>query len=353
MGLLIDVIYVLLFAVFLSVAIAASFGLWRKHKAYIGHLRIDYRNPSSGGRSYYIVPDTKTKTLDYFTSLLSLKAVKYAPMVYDIASFSDDKKNVNLIRSPTGKKGDNLDVPEGRSLNSQAACANYASLMSNSVTNVMEFYDICKKADFRVGEMVSWIPKKKNSSETIAKIMRISYDGIAIAYPNPEYQSNIQGNKSVDGIPKLLNKVFDFENYKELKQTMSLIDKKNLDPIGYNNFFTGEWVMVTGGIRKVEDANVITIPTKQAIAQSISNTNEFVLDRSGFLEKHSGLIIGLLILTFTGLTAMFVFYGANSWQTGMTADITAYAAQLGLGHAGAIATTTTIAPVPNATPTIT
>ena len=331
-------IWILLIIGLCIIGIFVALAVWRKIRAFNLHVMKDYRNPGKAVQKFYVIKDIKTKSLDYYSNLLTPWATRHVPL-YDIGAYADANKVVKVIRSPTGRAGDDMDVPIGVSLNSQAAAGDYAKMLSDAVTNMMQFFDICKKEDFRIGEIVEWEPAQPPApvassvmsmvngawqrnepavpvqNKFTAKIIAITYDGITIEYSNPAYDVNIAGSK------KYLAHKVPSADYTELAHTMKSKDKLALEPLGYSDFFTERFVMEKFGIRKVEDASVITIPQKTAIASLSSRANEFIMDRAGFLEKHASLLVGLMILLFAGLTAIFVFYGANTFYAGITGDI--------------------------------
>ena len=347
MGLATLILWIVLIAGLCIVGVFAVFGLWRKYKAWVYVIAKDYRNPDKGKTRYYAVIDKDDKSIKYFSNLFTPFMTRKVPLVYDPSSFSDDQKRVKLIRSPTGKPGDDMDVPIGLSLNSQAAALDYAKGVSDSVTYLLPFYDKCKQMDLRVGEnvVIEVKRKSKNLEKINGMITEINHLGVGFTY-----QDGVKNEK-----PIMKTVMLDYDNLPELKSTMKLEDKQKLKPLGYSNFFTDSWVMQRFGIRKVEDANIITIPGKTAIAQFVNGSNEFVKEGQSFVERHIGAILGMMCMVLFGLATIFVFYGANSFYAGITADIGALASSLGVhvpAAAGStasagIGTTTTIPLISN------
>lgn len=117
-------------------------------------------------------------------------------------------------------------------------------------------------------------------------------------------------------------------------------DKKELsDKI--NSIFNKVNVMQTLGVRNVENANIVTLPQKMAVASLSSRANEFITERSGWLEKHSGLIVGLMIMMFVVVGFVILMYGASNYLNNLSSlthsAVNTYTNLLGIGnHTGSI-----------------
>lgn len=327
----------------IALCILGFFGvwaLWRKFKAYVFIIVRDYRNPDKGSFKYYAVPNKDDKSIKYYNNLFTPWMSRKVPLVYDPAAFADDTKRVRLIRSPTGKPGDDMDVPIGLSLNSQGAARDYARMVSDSVSYMIPFYEKCKKLDIRIGESAIIMAKRRGVTEKInGTITGASFLGIDFSYQN---------GLDEKGKPIIKKVLITEDQVDELKLTMTSEDRKKLDPLGYSDFFNEEWVMQKFGIRKVEDANIITIPSKTAIAQFNTGNNEFIKDGQGFFQKNIGAVLGLMCLVLFGVAVLLAFYGGNTFYAGITADVAGYQAT----HSGPATTILATTTIPQATTTI-
>lgn len=310
-------------------------GLWRKMKAVPIEVMKDYRNPSRKPTSYYGMVDKRDGSIKFFARSIDFSFTRKIP-IFDLNAWKDPKGKVKGVIGVSGRPGDDMFVPYGTALLSQAAANDYAKTVSDSVTNIMSLYEQCKKMDLRVGEQAQIEVKKGKQTEKLkGTISKINYLGVVFTYMNSPMAKTI---------------VLSAEDVGELKPILSQEQKQVLKPLSYSDFFTEEWVMQKMGIRRVENASIMTVAQKQAIANSINNNNEFINDGRGFLEKHFAIVISLVALLFIGVMFMLGFYGANTFYSGVIGDVSALASNLGV-HGTAVATsgatgsTTTISTV--------
>lgn len=77
-------------------------------------------------------------------------------------------------------------------------------------------------------------------------------------------------------------------------------------------------VMTTLGVRNVENANIVTLPQKMAVASLSSRANEFITERGGWLDRHSGLVVGLMIMMFVVVGFVILMYGASNYLNNLS-----------------------------------
>jgi hypothetical protein len=328
----IDVIaWLILLGGLLTFGCLGMLGLWRKYKAYVYHVR-DFRSGSDKLKKYYVIADKNDKSLKYYNNLFTPWMTRKVPLVYEPGSFAIDGKHVRLIRSPTGKPGDDMDVPIGTALNSQASAMDFMRKLSDEISVALPIYNTFKTHDYRIGERgtVEFVVRGKNGKlgdvkSLDATITGVARDGITVSY-------ELAGKKQARTLRE--------DEIQEFKSSMSRQQKLTLPEFDYSDFFTAEWLMQRFGITRVEDASIITIPSKQAIARFNSGGNEFVKEGAPWLERHSGVVIGVLILFVAGLTAYFVMQGGTAFYQGIAGDVGALAQNLGVHGNYTIPTTT-------------
>ena len=292
----------------LIVLCIGGFALWRKQKAYRFVVEKDYRNPQAGRKKWYAVPDMGAKAIRLYNNLVTPWPAKNVPL-FDINAFADSDKTVHLVRGVTGRPADDMLVPMGLTLLSQAAAFDYAKDVSNAVGSLMQLYDAVDENHLRIGDTCEYVVDNKTIS---GKITKVDYTGAVFSYIE---------SFSADGSPNYERYLLGVKELASLTVTTPQENKDLLDVVGYSDFFSTEWVMKTFGIRRVEDANIVTIPQKTAVASLASKANEFVINRSGFLEKHSGLVIGCILIFIVGISVYIILNGANTFYAGITSDV--------------------------------
>ena len=290
-------------------------GLYRKWKGWVIEVKKDYRNPDKRPQKFYAMVDKPDNSIRYYSSSMNPWQTRKVPL-YDLSAWADSARHITVVRGVTGKPGDDMDVPIGLSLNSQAACNDYAKLMSDSITHILPFYDKCKEIDLRVGEIGAITVKRNGVNTKLAgTITRIDYRGAVFEYDT--------GKKDRKDEPIMKTIMLDHDNINEFKTMMDKEEKQRLSPLGYSNFFTTMFVMQKMGVRKVEDANVMTIPAKQSIANFINGNNEFVNEGLGLFEKHFFKFFALGFFLILALSVYFVINGNLQWNSGVTAQLIA------------------------------
>lgn len=96
----------------------------------------------------------------------------------------------------------------------------------------------------------------------------------------------------------------------------------NYDKKAWNDKIIGKFtklgVMTTLGVRNVENANIVTLPQKMAVASLSSRANEFITERGGWLDRHSGVIVGLMIMMFVVVGFVIMMYGASNYLNNLS-----------------------------------
>lgn len=224
----------------------------RKRKAYVLSIEKDYRNPQSGRRTFYALYNSKVKYYELYNNILSWKPERGLANV-DLKAFVDNFGRVRCIRSPTGKPGDDMIVPIGLALNGQAAALDVAQKLSDGVTGILTKAGLAYKKMQNVKDISSL------SDEELTQLFSPA--------------------------------------------TIDLFKKS----------FTADWVMKTVGVLSVEDASVITIPQKNAIASLNTRANEFILEHASWLESHYQVFIGIVSIIIVAVSMVLIFYGAGNY----------------------------------------
>jgi hypothetical protein len=248
-------VYAAIVLLIIGVLIVMTIGIIvfiRKRKAYVLSIEKDYRNPQSGRRTFYALYNSKVKYYELYNHILAWKPERGLANV-DLKAFVDNFGRVRCIRSPTGKPGDDMIVPIGLALNGQAAAADAAQKLSDGATEILT------KAGLAY--------KKLQSVKDIAKLTKEELDTLF----SPA--------------------------------TVDLFKKS----------FTAEWVMKTMGVPRVEDASVITIPQKNAIASLNTRANEFIIEHASWFESHYQVFIGILSVVIVAVSMVLIFYGASNY----------------------------------------
>lgn len=260
----------------LVVIIVVAIYFWRKKKSVVLTIERDYRNPGASKTVFYAIYNSNFKQYDLFKNIFSFKPVRGLANV-DLKAYTDAFGRVKAVRGVTGKPGDDMIVPVGLALNSQAAANEYAQTMSDGITARFQHVSL-------VHARVKGVDLDKLEKKELAKLIQITGLGI-------DALKKIQLMKDED-VKKL--------SEKEISETLKTT-------------FTPEWVMQTLGIRTVEDANIITIPQKNAIASIGSRANEFIHDHAGWWEKNAGIFIGIMCMIMLAVSIVILFYGASQY----------------------------------------
>ena len=121
-------------------------------------------------------------------------------------------------------------------------------------------------------------------------------------------------NKVSDGVNEGVNAIL--REYQEkdpdFKYDKNIVNEKII------NKFTKTWVMKSFGVRNVENANIVTLPQKMAVASLSSRANEFITERGGWLDRHSGLVVGLMIMMFVVIGFVILMYGASNYLNNLS-----------------------------------
>ena len=255
----------------LVVVIIGAIYFWRKKKAVILSIEKDYRNPQAGWTVFYAIYSKQLKYYELFTNALSFKPVRGLANV-DLKAYTDNFGRVRAVRGVSGKPGDDMIVPVGLALNSQASANEYAQMMSDGIS--ARFQHIGLVYQKIKGIDLDNIEKKE--LKTLIQTTGLNLDSL----------KTIQQMKQED-----VSKLSDQDMDKFLKAS-----------------FTPEWVMQKLGIRRVEDANIITVPQKNAIASLNTRANEFIVDHSGWWDKHGGMFIGIMCIMIVSIGIVMIMY---------------------------------------------
>ena len=278
--LLIEIALVLIVIVCIVGIVVAAIYFWRKKSAILLSIEKDYRNPQAPKTIYYAIYNNGIKQYDLYTKLLSFKP-KLGLANVDLKAFADVYGRVRAVRGVTGKPQDNLIVPLGLSLNSQAAANEYAQTISDGIS-----------ARFQRITIVH------------AKLKDLNLDTMDAKARNELVKSTALSVESLKTIQQMQEK------------DVALLSTEDMDKF-LKASFTSEWVMQKMGVRKVEDANIITISQKNAIASIGSRANEFISDHSGWWDKNAGIFIGLMCIIITAVSMSILLYGAGQYLGGI------------------------------------
>ncbi len=259
-GALIDAAIIIIVIAVIAVSIIGLIAFWRFRKSYRLTIEKDYRNPQAARKTFYAMYSPKLKYYELFSNILAFKAERGLANV-DLKAFANRKGEVTAIRSPTGKPGDDMIVPIGLPITGQAEAQERADRISNGVMKILQEAGIAYE---KLKEL------NKLGTLTDAEVQKMFS------------QATIQRFKSA---------------------------------------FTSKWLLQEVGLNQIQDAAIITIPQKNAIASLNTRANEFVIDHTGWWEQHGGLIVGITTLIFVAVGVSIMMYGAQSYLTHLGASI--------------------------------
>lgn len=259
-SLLVEIAIAIIAIVVVIFTVIGLIAFWRFRKSYTLTIEKDYRNPQASRKKFYAIYNYKKKYYELFTNLLAFSAERAIANV-DLKAYVDSYGKVRCVRSPTGKPGDDMIVPIGLPITGQADAAETADKFSNAIIGVFQ--------------------KAGIAHEKLSDLKKL-------------------GTLSDEEVRKM----FSENTIKEFKTA-----------------FTSDWVLKTVGLKPIQDASIITIPQKNAIASLNTRANEFVIDHSGWWEQHGGLVIGLMTIMFMVVGISIMMYGAQSYLTHLGASV--------------------------------
>jgi hypothetical protein len=269
----------------------------------------DMRNPGKSAEKYYAIYDKSIPTIRIYKNLFQPTSTFIMPPV-DMKSYQFIDGAIYGYRGISGNQDEDTITLLSWPLVGQVNASQKSAHMSDAVCNTLKFMDVCRK--YKVGSTVNFELDK----ETLEGIITdMGYDGLEIVAMTKQKRlveiEDLDGRRKVEKeeevpIKYLLSTVTDISNahIKEIKKP------ENEKDIGYDRFFTTDWMMANFGIVPINDVNVILRTQKEYIAEFNSRVNDRVQSRKSWLERN-----WLVMTVAIAVISLAVGYAIESWAT--------------------------------------